>query len=172
MHKTTKKILDPPTDRKLTILWKVGGLIWYVHIAKNQGIWRKSGTKIFLKKWQSKEKKPPSINEISIQQDEHQSNFKTKNWNSNKPKSSLAYWCYICDKPNHKIYDCPHQVMTHAIMKDKRNNLVANNKAKHDKALVNMILVITTRSKVLENVAFKEKDPLKTKSTIEWVEEN
>jgi hypothetical protein len=62
--------------------------------------------------------------------------------------------------------------MTHAIIKDKRNNLVANNKAKHDKALVNMILVITTRSKVLENVAFIEKGPLKTKSIIELVEEN
>jgi hypothetical protein len=50
--------------------------------------------------------------------------------------------------------------------------LVANNKAKHDKASVNMILVTTTGSKVLENVAFIQKEPLKTKSTIEWVEEN
>ncbi len=38
-------------------------------------------------------------------------------------------------------------------------------------ALINMVLTITTRNKVLENVAFKDKETLKTKLTIEWLEE-
>jgi hypothetical protein len=34
-----------------------------------------------------------------------------------------------------------------------------------------MVVMITTRNKVLENVAFKDKETLKTKLTIKWVEQ-
>jgi hypothetical protein len=40
------------------------------------------------------------------------------------------------------IYDYPHKTTIETMFKDKGTNLVANNKAKHDKALVNMVSVI------------------------------
>jgi hypothetical protein len=49
------------------------------------------------------------------------------------------------------------------MFKDKTANLVANGKAKKGKFSINMILAFTTRNKVPKNVAFKDKEPLKTK---------
>jgi len=51
-------------------------------------------------------------------------------------------------------------------------NLVGNIKANQGEALVNIVLAIDNESKVPKNMAFKDKEPLKTKSIIEyWVEE-
>jgi hypothetical protein len=50
--------------------------------------------------------------------------------------------------------------------------LVGNIKANQDKALVNMVLAIDNESKVPKNMAFKDKEPLETKSIIKyWAEE-
>jgi hypothetical protein len=51
--------------------------------------------------------------------------------------------------------------------------LVRNIKANQDEALVNMVLAINNERKVPKNMAFKDKEPLKTKSIIKyWAEEN
>ncbi len=39
---------------------------------------------------------------------------------------------------------------------------------KKDNVAINMVLVITTHNQILENVVFKEKEPLKNKSLVDW----
>ncbi len=50
--------------------------------------------------------------------------------------------------------------------------MVGNIKANQDEALVNMVLAIDNERKVPKNMAFKDKEHLKTNSIIKyWVEE-
>ncbi len=51
----------------------------------------------------------------------------------------------------------------------KDNNYIA--KPKELKVVGNMVLTITTKSKLLEMVAFKEKEPWKMKIVVDWIEE-
>jgi len=41
---------------------------------------------------------------------------------------------------------------------------------KKDDVAINMVLAITTRNQIPENVVFKEKEPLKNKSLANWQE--
>jgi len=51
--------------------------------------------------------------------------------------------------------------------------LVGNIKTNQDETLVNMVLAINNERKVPKNMAFKDKEPLKTKSIIKyWAKEN
>jgi hypothetical protein len=45
------------------------------------------------------------------------------------------------------------------------------NPPKKENVAVNMVLAITTRTQILENVIFKEKEPLKNKRLADWQEE-
>jgi hypothetical protein len=39
---------------------------------------------------------------------------------------------------------------------------------KNEQAIINMVMVVTTRSKVHEEVAFQEREPLKGKEPQDW----
>jgi len=39
---------------------------------------------------------------------------------------------------------------------------------KNEEAIINMVMVVTTRSKVHEEVAFQEREPLKGKEPQDW----
>jgi hypothetical protein len=45
------------------------------------------------------------------------------------------------------------------------------NEKKNEKAIVNMVMVVTTRNKALEEVAFQERESLKRKEPEDWQEE-
>jgi hypothetical protein len=66
-----------------------------------------------------------------------------------------------------KIYDYPHKDIIQAMFKEK---VVATAPKKNDVA-INMVLAITTRSQILKKVVFKEKEPFKNKSLVDWQEE-
>lgn len=51
----------------------------------------------------------------------------------------------------------------------KENNFIAE--PTEEKVVVNMVLTITTKRKLLEMVAFKEKEPWKMKIVVDWIEE-
>lgn len=58
------------------------------------------------------------------------------------------------------------------MFKDTTNSSKAKRKPMKEDPLVNMVISIITRNKVLENVAFKhKKKPFKSKSIIKWEEE-
>jgi hypothetical protein len=40
--------------------------------------------------------------------------------------------------------------------------------SKRDDVIVNMVLVVTIRNQIPQNVVFKEKGPLKKKSLVDW----
>jgi len=54
---------------------------------------------------------------------------------------------------DHKFYDYPHKEIAHVMFREKTTNVV-----------MNMVLVVTTYSKISKNVVFKEKKLQKNKS--------
>ncbi len=96
----------------------------------------------------------------------NQSNNKRGCEETNK-SNSILYHYFICNFVEHKIYYYLHKDVTQAMFREKAMITTP----KKEDVVVNMVLVITTRSQIPENVVFKEKKPFKNKSLADWQEE-
>lgn len=79
---------------------------------------------------------------------------------------SIIYYCFTCNSFEHKMYDYSHKDAVQLMFREK----VMTTTPKEEDVVVNMILAVITYSEMLENVVFKEKQPLKNKSLVDWQE--
>jgi len=88
------------------------------------------------------------------------------NYNRNQSNKSdpIAYWCFICNSLEHKIFDYPHCQATQDMFKDKGSPMEPKKKP----PTINMVLAMTIRSRAPKMKVFKENEPWKTKTIIDW----
>jgi hypothetical protein len=116
-----------------------------------------------------KDKKKVALNGVSTQTNGGARNKVNNKRGGEKPNKfdSIIYHCFIYNYVEHKIYYYPHKDITQAMLKEKATTIAP----KKEEIAINMVLTITTRIQILENVVFKEKKPFKTKRLVDWQEE-
>ncbi len=80
-------------------------------------------------------------------------------WGKVNKSGSTIYQCFVYNLVEHKIYNYPLKDVIQEMFKEK----VMIVKVKED-VIVNMVMAIITRSQLLKNVVFKEKEPHKNKN--------
>ncbi len=78
--------------------------------------------------------------------------------------SSIIYRYFICNSIEQKNYDYLYKDASQAVFNEKATMATPMK----DNVVVNMILAVKIHIQVLENVVFKEKEPLKNKNMVDW----
>jgi hypothetical protein len=88
----------------------------------------------------------------------------TKNKGTKITEVFLVYRRFICNSLEHKIYDCPHRSVAQEMFRKK----VSHVEPKKDEAIINLVLVVETRSQNPRLVLYQKKEPWKTKTKKNW----
>ncbi len=86
------------------------------------------------------------------------------NKNNKTNNYTIQYSCVICGGLDHKIFNCLHWQTTLEMFKNKK----ANFESKKENVVVNMVLVVTTRSQVFEVDTFKEMEMKRNEIVANW----
>ncbi len=94
---------------------------------------------------------------------------------SQKPQKTSSYACHICGLNGHNMIDCPKFTKMHKLFHGKYvvvAKVQPNAKTQIVTTDVNVMDVnVTIRSKVIEEQVFKDREPRKEKSDVEWEKE-